>query len=258
MDYVPIEEARKAPGLRLVLTGGLPAPWSESAKGLFRVRKVDYLPVLQQGGGPNEELLAWTGHRNAPTALYEDEAVRVSALDMVNLAERLGSGPSLVPADLAERVQMFGLLNEIAGENGMAWNARILMFAAMIENMGKEAMADNPMLREYHYSEGEVANAPGKIIAVLDALSVQRQKQQASGSPYLIGDHLSALDIYWACFSQMLDTLPAEVNPMPDYMRKVWGLVTQSLQQAGYTLDPTLITHRDHIFENYLQMPLDF
>ena len=48
MEYISIEEARKAPGLRLVLTGGLPAPWSESAKGLFRVRKVDYLPVLQQ------------------------------------------------------------------------------------------------------------------------------------------------------------------------------------------------------------------
>ena len=68
MDYVSVDEAKAAKGLRLTLTGGLPAPWSESAKGLFWVRNVNYIPVLQQGGGPNEEILAWTGHRNAPTA----------------------------------------------------------------------------------------------------------------------------------------------------------------------------------------------
>ena len=78
------------------------------------------------------------------------------------------------------------------------------------------------------------------------------------GSQYLIGDTLSALDIYWACFSQMLDALPAEVNPMPDYMRKVWGLTSRAIQQAGYELDPALLAHRDFIFPTHLQWPLDF
>ena len=63
MDYVSIDKAQAASGLRLVLTGGLPAPWSEAAKGVFRARKVSYIPVLQEGGGANEEIVAWTGHR---------------------------------------------------------------------------------------------------------------------------------------------------------------------------------------------------
>jgi glutathione S-transferase len=258
MDYVSVDKAQAAGGLRLVLTGGLPAPWSEAAKGVFRARKVSYIPVLQEGGGANEEIVAWTGHRNAPTAMYNDETARVSTVDIINLAERLGTGPSLLPQDIDERVLMFGLLNEIAGESGLAWNARVLMFNTMIENLGEQAMAGNPMLRDYHYSQEDAAAAPAKAITILQALSTQLQRQNAIGSRYFIGDSLSALDIYWACFSQMLDALPAEVNPMPDFMRNVWGQVSQPLQQTGYELDKALLDHRDFIFPNHLQWPLDF
>jgi len=258
MDYVSVEEARAASGLRLVLTGGLPAPWSEAAKGIFHARNVAYIPVLQQGGGPNEEVLAWTGHRNAPTAMFNDEPARVSALDMINLGERLGSGASLVPDAIDDRILMFGLLNEIAGESGLAWNARVLMFGAMIESMGADAMGDNPMLRDYHYRPEDAAIAPAKVITVLRALAAQLEKQRTAGSRYFIGDDLTALDIYWACFSQMVDTLPPEVNPMPGFMRNVWGFTAQVIQDSGYDLDKVLLEHRDYIFPNHLQWPLDF
>ena len=132
------------------------------------------------------------------------------------------------------------------------------MFSTMIENLGEQAMAGNPMLRDYHYSQEDVAAAPAKAITVLQALSTQLQRQNAIGSRYFIGDSLSALDIYWACFSQMLDALPAEVNPMPDFMRNVWGQVSRPLQQAGYELDKALLDHPDFIFPNHLQWPLDF
>ncbi|MEH6636566.1 MAG: hypothetical protein V7700_13660 [Halioglobus sp.] len=258
MDYVSVADAQTAGGLRLILTGGLPAPWSEAAKGVFRVRKVSYTPVLQQGGGLNEDIVAWTGHRNAPTAMYNDEPPRVTALDMINLAERLGSGPSLVPEKIGDRVLMFGLLNEITGENAMAWNARILMFGAMIAAMGEEAVADNPMLRDYHYCAADAAAAPAKVMDILTALATQLQAQSAAGSRYFIGTTLSALDIYWACFSQMLDPLPPEVNPMPDYMRDAWGVLPKALHNKGFEVDNILLQHRDYIFPTYLQWPLDF
>ncbi len=263
MDYTPIQEARGAPGLRLALTAGVPGPWSEAAKGLFRVRNVAYIPVLQRGGGENEELVAWTGHRNAPTAVYNDEPPRVTALDLVNLAERLGEGPSLIPERIEERVTMFGLLNELAGERGFAWNARTLMFKGMIDTVGEAAMANSPMLRDYHYSPQEVASAPGKIIAVLDALAAQLARQTglakaSDNAHYFCGGQLSALDIYWACFSQMVDPLPPEVNPMPQSLRDTWGLTAKALAAANYQLDPALLRHRDYIFPTYLQWPLDF
>ena len=258
MDYIAIEQARATEGLRLTLTGGVPGPWSEAAKGCFFVRQVTYIPVRQEGGGANEELVAWTGHRNAPTAMYNAEPARVTPLDMINLAQRLGSGPSLVPEDIDERIAMFGLLNEVAGENGLAWNARILMFKAMVENMGEAAMADNPMLRDYHYSVDEAHSAPANIITILQRLSRQLRSQKEACSRYLVGKQLSALDIYWACFSQMLDQLPPEVNPMPDYLRKIWGLTATAIKAAGYAIDPALLQHRDYIFPTYLQWPVDF
>lgn len=257
MEYVSVAEARAAKGLRITLTGGLPAPWSESAKGLFRVRNVDYMAVFQEAGGPNEEILAWTGHRNAPTAMYNDEHARINALDMICLAERLGSGPSLVPDDIDQRIRMYGLLNEIAGENGLAWNARVVMFANMIAMAGEAAMVDNPMLKDYHYDAAAVELAPAKIIAILGALAAQLRRQEEA-SRYFIGESLTALDIYWACFSQMLQALPPEVNPMPDSLRGVWGQLGQTVQAAGYEFDPILLEHRDYIFPKYLRWPLDF
>ena len=84
-------------------------------------------------------------------------------------------------------------------------------------------MKGNPMLRDYHYDPAEIAGVPARLVAILQRLSDQLSAQAASGSRYLVGDRLSALDIYWACFSQMLAPLPPEVNPMPDYLRGVWG-----------------------------------
>ncbi len=262
MDYRPIEEAKRATGLRLALTGGVPAPWSESAKGLFRVRGVDYIAVMQHGGEANEELVSWTGYRNAPTALFNDEPPRVTALDMVNLAERLGSGPSLVPAAIADRVQMFGLLNEIAGEGGFAWNARIVMFHGMARSQGADAVAGNPMFRDYRYTDDDVPEAPARMIAVLDALAARLHAQRAEGSsddvPYFFAGTLSALDIYWACFSQMLAPLPPAVNPMPSFLRELWSVTARVLAEQGYEADPILFEHRDAIFPRHLQWPLDF
>jgi hypothetical protein len=258
MDYASVDDGKAAGGLRLALTGGVPGPWSEAAKGMFRVRSVDYLPVFQEGGGANEALVAWTGHRNAPTAMYNDEPARVTPVDMINLAERLGTGPSLVPADIEERVTMFGLLNEIAGENGFGWSARILMFAAMVASLGEAAMKDNPMLRDYHYDPAEAAGVPGRLIAILECLTRQLTAQSEAGSRYFVGDTLSALDIYWACFSQMLAPLPPEVNPMPEYLYGIWGQTAKSLEGVGYQPDPALLEHRDYIFPTYLQWPLDF
>ena len=76
--------------------------------------------------------------------------------------------------------------------------------------------------------------------------------------PYLFAGTLSALDIYWACFSQMLAPLPPEVNPMPLSLREVWGITAQVLAEQDYEADPILLEHRDAIFPRHLQWPLDF
>ena len=258
MEYLSVEEARRRDGLRIALSAGVPAPWSEAAKAIFAVKQIPYVAVAQAVGEDNDDLVAWTGHRNAPTAMYRDEPPRVTWLDILNLAERLAPTPSLVPADIEERILMNGLLNELAGEGGMLWSGRYLMFRAMEEALGREAVAANPMFRDYRYSAEAAAAAPPRMIAILGRLEQQLDKQAVAGSPYFIGGQLSALDLYWACFSQTLDPLPPEVNPMPSQVRAVWQGVAVVLAQEGYELSSSLLQHRDMIFRDHIGLPLDF
>jgi hypothetical protein len=47
MEYKTVAEAKDWPGLRLTLTVGSPALWSQSAKIVFHVRHIPYIPVAQ-------------------------------------------------------------------------------------------------------------------------------------------------------------------------------------------------------------------
>jgi hypothetical protein len=254
MDYLSIADAKTKNGLRLVLTRDVPGPWSESAKAVLRTRNVEYLAVEQHGGRDNRELVAWTGHRNAPIALYNDEPARVRWQEILDLAERLGTGPSLYPEDIADRIKMVGLSSEICNEGGLAWHARMLMLNMTYQAHGDVVFEKNPMFREYGFSEQAVFDAIARVEQILGHLTATIKSQQARGSVYLVGDSLTAADIYWACFSNMLEALSPEKNPMPDSLRQGWGALAKGI--GDY--DPILIEQRDAIFEKHLWLPLEF
>ena len=258
MDYVSPEQARGMPGLKLVLQAGAPAPWSESAKSILTVKGIPFVPVRQEVAGPNDALVAWTGHRNAPVVVWENEPAKTGWSDILMLAERLRPEPALVPADIAARAQMFGLCHLICGEQGFGWNRRYLMgreVAAMGEAMTEGDRAILKLLRGYGYSESEAAVAPQRIAAILRHLARRLREQEAHGSLYFIGNSLTALDIYWACFATLLDPLPPDVNPMPDAFFALYTCTDPVVAEAA---DPILLAHRDRIYERHLWLPLDF
>ena len=45
MNYISVAEARKLPGLRLILSVRVPNPWAESAKAVLSARGVKYIPL---------------------------------------------------------------------------------------------------------------------------------------------------------------------------------------------------------------------
>jgi glutathione S-transferase len=253
LEYLSVEEARRRSGLRLALTRGVPGPWSEAAKAMFTLRNVSFLPVQQIAGDDNAALVEWTGHRNAPIALYENEPPRVRWLELLDLAERLGTGPSLMPENRDDRVFMVGLINEIAGENGMAWNARILMFHATVDALGPDA-ANNPMYAEYRYDKNAIDSSIEKIESFLSYLASHMEAQRNVGTHFLVGRAFSAADVYWAYFSNMLKTLPQEQCPVSDGLRRTWGVLAKSI--SGYA--PILIEQRNRIFAEHLELPLNF
>ncbi len=251
MEYLSVEEAKNRDGLRLVLTAGVPGPFGEAAKALFRHHNVEFLPVRQVGGRDNPELIEWTRHRNAPIALYNDEAPRVRWLELMELAERLGSGPSLFPDAIDDRITMVGLINEIAGENSLIWHARILMLHQTVLAVGEEKARRNPMLQDYQYDQGSVEQAKQRVSEVIDYLTNHIKNLN---SDYLIGDKFSAADIYYAYISNAFAPQPHEINPMPDGLRRSYEVVPNLLGDV----DPILIEFRDRIFEKHLELPLTF
>jgi hypothetical protein len=254
MEYKTVAEAKDLPGLRLALTIGGPAPWSQSAKSICQVKQIPYIPVAQYGGQGNEFLIAWTGHRNAPVAMYDTEPARTGWYEILLLAERLAPTPSLLPPHVEDRALMIGLSTELCGEEGFTWQARHIMFDTLLKTQG-EPFTQSPMFRAYGYSVQNAAAAPAKMVPILEAFAARLHKQHRAGSRYFVGEQLTALDLYWANMSQIIAPYPPEKNPIPDFFRQIWAPVRTTVESA---IDPILLAHRDCIFEQHLTLPLDF
>ena len=70
-----------------------------------------------------------------------------------------------------------------------------------------------------------------------------------------MGDALTALDIYWATFAALLEPLPEPLCPVPGPLRELYTLRDADLLEA---LDPALLEHRRRIYEQHLELPMDF
>ena len=257
MDYVEAKDAQGLSGLRLALTYKVPNPSGEAAKAIFHVKGLAFTPVAQHASQPNEDLLAWTGHRNAPVAVWNDEPARAGWAEILMLAERLAPQPPLLPADREQRAWVFGLSNEICGEDGFAWNSRLLMFPeqAAGEKRNDEDTWTELLTSRYGGSREAVQSARDKAGAVLRLLARQLHAQAAKGSRYLVGEGLTAADLYWATLSIGVAQLPQEMCDTPRFLRKVWGAMGERLADD---LDPILVAHRDFIWSTYLPARLDF
>jgi glutathione S-transferase len=254
IQYIEPEAAHDLPGLRIALTKDAPAPYSMSARAILDLKNVPYTPVAQIGAGANEALVEWTRHRNGPVAVFDNEAPRVGWLEILNLAERLGSGPSLIPDDQADRMMMIGLVNELIGENGWVWNMRLLMLGLAGPERAASAAQKNPMFNQYGYSETAREKASDKAKAAMSMFTQHMTNQKAQGSNYIIGSSLSAADVYWAYFSLIMKTMPDADCPMPGGLRKSYDLSSEAIGGC----DPVLIDQRDWIFANHLTLPMTF
>ncbi len=259
MDYVEPDIARDLPGLRLALTTGVPGPWSEAAKAIFHVKGLDYVPVRQTAMEDNAALVAWTGHRNAPQAVYEDEPARVGWEEILALAERLAPEPALIPKDERERALMMGLAHALCSEDGLAWNRRLQLLAPALASPGADenpALAGTRVLGDsYGWTAEATARADERVCGVLTLFSEQLAAQKAAGREYLIGAGLTAIDLYWATFAAIVRPLPPELCPMPEFLRAGYGGTSPAIDAA---LDPALLAHRDLVYERHLTLPLDF
>jgi hypothetical protein len=255
-EYVDIEQALGISGLRVVLPPGIPGPWAEAVKGLLYVKKIPFTRARHDRTN-YAPLIRWTAQSSSPVMVYNDERPRSVWSDQLFLAERLQANPPLVPSKLDDRVLMFGLSNELCGENGFGWSRRLMLVHLTVTDPGATEEARKGMLAfgsKYGYSAEAAEAAPARIARILSVLAERLESQHSRGARFFVGDQLSALDIYWAAFAALIEPLPENLCPMPPDFRRRY-VCQDPIVRAATT--PQLLAHRDFIYHEYLELPVD-
>jgi len=255
IEYVDLESARTAPGMRLVVAGLLPSPWTEAAKGLFHVKGIPIRAVRFRRG--DDELRAWTGAHNVPVALYDDEPPRTGWAEILALAERLGGGAALVPGEPERRARLHGLAHELAGEGGFGWSARLVMIDGSLSTGGARSFplpVAQYLARKYGYAPERVPRARARIREVLALLDAELARSRAAGHAYLLGAELTALDIYLAAFLNPASGLSAADCPaMRPEPAAAFAYLAETI---GDEIPTALAAHRAFVYARHLPWPI--
>ena len=257
MEFVDVETAKNSPGLRGAFVGGAPSPWGEAAKGFFHIKQIPYVRTRYLSGGDNTALVEWTGVDSGPALVYENEAPRSGWAEILLLAERLAPEPRLIPEDPEQRALLFGLANELCGEMGLGWSMRLVMVDRALDpnvEFPMDAGTAQYMGSKYGYRPEIGPEVRKRTIDVLQLFSQRLKDRQAKGSKFLMGDSLTALDVYWATFAALVAPLPPDKCPMVEGLRKVFEA---SDPEIAKVVDPALVEHRDFIYNEYLVLPME-
>eukprot|EP01062_Namystynia_karyoxenos_P062232 TRINITY_DN55147_c0_g1_i1.p1 TRINITY_DN55147_c0_g1~~TRINITY_DN55147_c0_g1_i1.p1 ORF type:complete len:265 (+),score=62.40 TRINITY_DN55147_c0_g1_i1:80-874(+) len=250
--FAEFDEGVKASGCRCTWIEGLPATYAVCIRLVLEVKKVNVLfirhPLGPEMGGPpdgQDELMRLTAQRSLPVVFWNDERPRTVWNEMVHLAERIGSGPQLIPSDPEQRMQVFGLMELLVGENGLVWCKRHMF-------------GDSPLIRKYGYTPEAEKAAPGKLCAILAVFDKRLAAQQAKGSKFLVGDSLSAADLYFTGSTIAVDPPGTDIIPRTQQgaalVERFGSLNTREIKDA---FTPRLRAFRDFIFKTYVQCPMD-
>jgi glutathione S-transferase len=250
IEFVEAEVAREASGVRLLVSGVVPSPWSEAAKGLFRLQRVPVLAVRSTRGS---DLPAWAQSHNVPVVLFDREPPRTSWSAIVGLAERLGPPDALLPSAPAARARAVGWIHELAGEGGIGWNGRLLMIHASFATNGERGFplpVAQYLAAKYGYAEDRIDAARARMLEVLSAL-----RGELGDAPYFGGSRPNALDVYAATFLTPVTAISETDCPrMLPMLRVAFGAVHEAL---GDRVPPELLAQRRRMFEGHLAWPIE-
>jgi glutathione S-transferase len=254
IEFVDIETARSARGLRLIVLANVPSPWSQAAKAMIEHKRIPARLFRMRAG--DEAVRSWTGIPNAPIALYDDEPPRAGWAEILALLERLQPEPALVPSMPEQRALMHGLSNELMGPDGVIWCARLLAIDASLTSQGQRGfplpMAQYLAGRYGHTPDCGVA-ARQRVAAALQLLDDHLEGARAVGYPYYLGPRPSALDFYSAAALNTLVLLPPEQCSLSATIRAVFDW---RLAELSEVIPRSLIEHRDAMVHAHFSLPL--
>jgi len=253
-EFISLEEAAEMKkGTRITFIPGIQAIYAEALKNICFVKKIKITRVLhplmgvdkKTGKDRQARLYELTSQTSLPTMFHDEERPRNVWIEQLALAEEIGSPDSvnLIPDNFQLRVDMFGLCAIVLGEDGLVWNMRIL--------------SDGPLARKYGYSDDASSKSPSKMAEIIKLIDLQLKKQEEKGSQYLIGDKISAVDIYWSTISMTI--LPASLEIMPKTKQNEGMLfffeANSKIPEIKEVLSDRILSHRDYILKTYCETP---
>jgi len=253
-EFITLEEAASMEvGTRVTFAPGVQAMFSEALKNICFVKKVSLTRVLHPKMGVDKEtgedrqakLYELTSQSSLPTMFHDKERPRNVWIEQLALAERIGAvdSPKLIPDNFEHRVEMFGLCAVVLGEDGLTWNMRILI--------------DSPLGQKYGYSEEASSAAPGKIAEVIALIDSRLEAQGKNGSRYLVGDSLTAVDIYWATMSMTILPVPLEIMPKTKQNQGMlmFFAANSGIPEIADALTKRIGDHQQYILTTYCETP---
>ncbi len=253
-QFITLDEAAAiTSGTRVTFVPGIQAMYSEALKNICFVKKVPLIRVLHPQMGIDEEtgkdrqdrLYELTSQTSLPTMLHDEERPRNVWIEQLALAEQIGAAdtPTLIPENFEHRVEVFGLCAVVLAEDGLTWNMRILI--------------DSPLGRKYGFSKEASSAAPRKIAEVISLIDRRLETQMQNGSRYLVGQTLSAADIYWATLSMSVLPTPTEIMPQT---RQNQGMLSffeanSKIPEIAAALTKRIEDHQRFILTTYCETP---
>ena len=252
--FISLEEAAEMnTGTRITFVPGVQALYAEALKNICFVKQISITRVLHPLMGTDKEtgkdrqanLYNLTKQTSLPTMLHEEERPRNVWIEQLALAEQIGApeSPSIIPESFELRAEMYGLCAIILAEDGLVWNMRILN--------------DGPLGRKYGYSEAASTSAPSKIINALKVIDAKLKSQEELNSRCLIGDELSAVDIYWATMSMCM--IPASEDIMPKTKQNQGMLAgfeaISKIPDFANIISSQMRDHQRNILKTYCETP---
>lgn len=248
IEYVDLETAKAATGIRIVVTPFVPSPWGEATKGLLQIAGLRALAVRR--GTDKDAIDAWTGIDNVPALFHDKEPIRSNWAAIVAFVERMA--PGVLPADVAARADVMGALDVIAGEGGIGWNARLAMIDAGIATNGGTGFplpVAKFLARRYGHSAQAVDAARTRIA---DQLAFIASKLHGD---YFGGNAPNALDVYSATFLTPI-AAPISEAECPSLIPPLRVAFASAHAAFGSLIPASLLAHRERMFERHLPRPI--
>ena len=253
-EFITLDQAAEMKtGTRVTFIPGVQALYAEALKNICFVKKIPLIRVLHPMMGLDKEtgldrqsqLYDLTSQTSLPTMLHDEERPRNVWIEQLALAEEVGEAdsPSLIPDNLELRIQMFGVCAVVLAEGGLVWNARILN--------------DSPLARKYGYSEQASASALSKIAEIICLIDRRLEAQAKLDSPYLVGNTLTAADIYWATMCMIILPASPEIMSRTEQNKGMlmWFETNSKTPEIANELTKRIESHHRHILTTFCETP---